>query len=167
MTGPERSISRNSVQVPLHSGSTSSITVRLWSLTTSAVSTPMAESAPAAVGSDDRRNAQRARQIDRMQTTGAAKGQQRKLARVVTAFDRDAAQRSLHVRVHYREYSLRRLDRLTFRPAALLISLARSRQSVREHVASSSLNSPPSNPRPPKWPSTTCASVTVGSNDRP
>ena len=88
---------------------------------------------------------------------GAAVGDERELARVVAALDGDEAQRARHVLVDDREDALGRLPRPTARPIASAIVCTAARAA-----STSSSISPPSR-RGGRWPSTTFASVTVGS----
>jgi hypothetical protein len=60
---------------------------------------------------DDHGNPQGTRQIDRVQSTSSSKRQQRELAGVVAALDRDMSQRAFHVCICHRQDTLRgRID---------------------------------------------------------
>ena len=97
------------------------------------------------------------RDLDRVQRPGAAERHQRVLARVEAALDRHAADRVGHVGVEQRQHALRR--RLAGRARA---RSARSPTTACAASASSCI-APPRKRSGSSRPSTTCASVTVGS----
>ena len=99
---PDRVLRRLSVRVPRPyacSPSTVSITAAERSFTTGAVAMPSAESDARVRRDEDARDAQGRREVAGVQRAGAAEGDEREVARVVAALDRDPAEGALHVRV--------------------------------------------------------------------
>ena len=146
--------------------SAANITVRLWSLTTSAVTTPTADSAP---GDDGRKTCgmrSACASATACRPPAPPKGTSVK-SRGSFPFSTETwrSARSIFVLTTSSTPSAASIA-LIFLRAAVLISEASWVNAVCDR-AWSSLNSPPSKVASGKWPSTTCASVTVGSNDRP
>ena len=96
----------------------------------------------------------------RVQAAGAAEGDQRVVARIVTAFHGNNADGFFHHRVGDRQNSFRELFDAAERSAQFL-------HSVCVRALTSSAKLPPSKPFSPKCPSTAWASVTVGASPRP
>ena len=119
---------------------------------------PKAENMPGACGTMTLRDAELARDRDRVQRPGAAIGDEREIAGIEAALGGDA----LH-RIGHRGGG----DRAGCRPAAVVTSMpsgsAMRVRSARSAASTSSFISPPRKRSAPSRPSTRLASVTVGS----
>ncbi len=133
-------------------------TVRIWSYLRSLVSRPIAEVMPGIRRHDHLGDAERLGDLGRLHRAAAAEGDERELARVVALLDRARADRARHVGVRDRDDPLRGLEQAE-------AELGRRAAARRSTAASrSSRISPPRKRSGSMRPSTTFASVIVGSS---
>ena len=120
-----------------------------------AASKPSAHSTPGADGTRTRAMPSRSAKRTAMQRPGATERHQGEIARIVSALHRDHADRADHVGIGNRQDAARRLMQRQSRAVRRLRRIARSASP------GSSAMRPPSSDGG-RWPSTRCASVTVG-----